>query len=147
MNIFNVIALVLTFYMIYKFSKFVWMKWFDGTLMYYAVKPMLRPDESSTPFEFVHNGKEYKVFVTHEDIKNVMLGTMLSRSSVYIDGRLVLMISRMRETAFIRRSVDVDLQYANTDIFKILKWARLHWRERFSEEYRKHKEGINLIQS
>lgn len=145
MSIFNAIVLVMVFYLVYKFAKFVWMKWFDGTLLYYSVKSMLHPNEPPTPFEFIHNGKRHKVFVTHEEFQNTMLGTMLSRSNVYIDDKLVLMISRMRELVFVRRSVDADLQYANTDIFKILKWARVHWRERFCDECRKNKESIKLI--
>jgi hypothetical protein len=107
---------------------------------------MLHPGEPPTPFEFIHDGRCYKIFVTHDEIQNEMLGTTLSRASVFIDDKLVLMISRMRELVLVRRSVDMDLQYANTDIFKILKWARVYWRKRFREDYKRHCEGIKLIQ-
>jgi len=115
--------------------------------MFYSVKSRNNPDEPPKSFEFYHNGQWYKVFATHEEIKNEMLGAKLSRSYVYIDDNLVLMISRMRELVLIRRSIDMDLKYVNADIFKILKWARIHWRKQFSEDYKRHTEGMKPNQN
>jgi len=142
-----VVLLALIVYAIYKLAKFYWMWWLDSTLMFYSVKSNKEPPASPAPFEFAHEGKRYKVFATHDEVKNEMRGTKMSRSYVYIDDKLVLMISRMQALVFIRRSIDVDLQYANTDIFKILKWARIHWQRQFSEEYKRHTEGTGLIQN
>ena len=145
MNLTNAVLLALIFYAIYKIAKFFWMKWFDGTLICYSVYSAGNSLNPPVPFEFEQNGTLYKVFVTHDEIENTMLGAKLSRSNIYINDKPALMISRMQEMVFVRRSVDADLQHMNPDVFKILKWARMHWHKQFSEEYKRYTEDIKNI--
>jgi len=130
-------------YAIYRLAKFFWMSWFDGTLMFYLTQPT--KESSYEPFIFFHDGEKYKVFVTHEKIENNIPGTKLSRSNVFINDNLVLMISRMQIMFLVKRSIDVDLKYVNGDIFKILKWARKYWNNQFDKNHENEIETIKLI--
>ena len=134
MSVTGIVFILLALYMMHKLAKFCWMYWLDNSLIYYTVKPTINSLAPATPFEFCHNNQQYKVFVTHDELQNLMPGTKQSRSNVYIDDKLVFMISRMRKMIFVNRSVDVNLQYSNDDIFKILRWARVYWRKQFHEK-------------
>jgi len=71
---------------------------------------------------FCFNDKWYKISVMHEEIENHLPGAIISRSSIFIDDVLVIVISRMKKTILTNRCIDVNLNFK--DSFKILKAAR-----------------------
>ena len=104
----NILIWILLFYLSYRLALVIAFKRFDSRLYSY-------------PLVFCHNGVSYNIKVVNEELENHIPGAMISRSSIYINGNLVVVISRMRKMIFVKRSIDMNLE--QKDSFHILKKA------------------------
>ena len=104
----NILIWSLLLYLSYRLALVIAYKRFDSRLYSY-------------PLVFCHNGVSYNINVVNEELENQIPGAMISRSNIYINDNLVVVISRMRKMIFIERSIDMNLEHI--DSFHILKKA------------------------
>ena len=103
------IAIIIGCYVGYKMAQIILFKRFDDTIHEY-------------PSEFTHEGEQYRLTTEHEYFKNHLPGAILSRSTIYLNGIIAVVISRMRKTVITHRSIDVN--QANKHCLDILKSAK-----------------------
>lgn len=111
-----VFFIVLIALAVIKFAVYVEMKCFDSRLN--TIRSL------AEPIRLMYRGQILALYITEETIENQFPSTQISRSSVYINNRLALTVSRLKPMAFIKRSIDVNRTHEYCgDVFKIIKQA------------------------